>query len=93
MSVAGKLTDLKGVGPKLAEQLGKLNIFNLTDLAFHLPFRYEDRSKITPIAGLQPMRPAVIQGEVRGSSIVFGKRRSLLVKLQDQSGQIGRAHV
>ena len=88
MGVAGKLTDLKGVGPKLAEQLSKLNIFNLTDLAFHLPFRYEDRSKIIPIAGLQPMRPAVIQGEVRGSSIVFGKRRSLLVKLQDQSGLV-----
>ena len=88
MAATQKLTDLKGVGPKLAEQLGKLNIFSLTDLAFHLPFRYEDRSKITPIAGLQPMRPAVIQGEVRGSSIVFGKRRSLLVKLQDHSGLI-----
>ena len=61
MANSGKLTDLKGVGPKLAEQLGKLNIHSLTDLAFHLPFRYEDRSKITPIAGLMPMRPAVIQ--------------------------------
>lgn len=88
MANSGKLTDLKGVGPKLAEQLGKLNIHSLTDLAFHLPFRYEDRSKITPIAGLMPMRPAVIQGEVKGSSVVFGKRRSLLVKLQDQSGLI-----
>ncbi len=88
MANSGKLTDLKGVGPKLAEQLGKLNIHSLTDLAFHLPFRYEDRSKITPIAGLIPMRPAVIQGEVKGASVVFGKRRSLLVKLQDQSGLI-----
>lgn len=88
MANSGKLTDLKSVGPKLAEQLGKLNIHSLTDLAFHLPFRYEDRSKITPIAGLMPMRPAVIQGEVKGSSVVFGKRRSLLVKLQDQSGLI-----
>lgn len=83
-----KLTDLKGVGPKMAEQLTKLNIHSLTDLAFHLPFRYEDRSRILPIAGLQPMRPAVIQGEVKGANIVFGKRRSLLVKLQDHSGVI-----
>lgn len=83
-----KLTDLKGVGPKLAEQLGRLDIYNLTDLAFHLPFRYEDRSKILPIAGLQPMRPAVIQGDVRGANIVFGKRRSLVVKLQDHTGVI-----
>ncbi len=83
-----KLTDLKGVGPKLAQQLEKLNIFSLTDLCFHLPFRYEDRSRVIPIGGLHPMRPAVIQGEVRGASVVFGKRRSLLVKLQDHSGLI-----
>ena len=78
----------KLTGPKMAEQLTKLNIHSLTDLAFHLPFRYEDRSRILPIAGLQPMRPAVIQGEVKGANIVFGKRRSLLVKLQDHSGVI-----
>ena len=83
-----QLTELKGVGPKLAEQLHKLNIFSLADLYFHLPFRYEDRSRITPIGGLQPQRPAVFQGEVRGANVVFGKRRSLLVKLQDASGVI-----
>lgn len=80
MAKVSQLTELKGVGPKLAEQLHKLNIFTLADLYFHLPFRYEDRSRITPVAGLQPMRPAVFQGEVRGASVVFGKRRSLLVK-------------
>jgi len=83
-----QITELKGVGPKLAEQLHKLQIRSLADLFFHLPFRYEDRSQITPIGGLQPMRPAVIQGEVRGATVLFGKRRSLLVKLQDHSGVI-----
>ncbi len=83
-----QLTDIKGIGPRLAEQLQALNIFNLADWFFHLPFRYEDRSRITPIGGLQPMRPAVIQGEVRAASVVFGKRRSLLVKLQDHSGLV-----
>lgn len=81
-----QLTDLNGVGPKLAEQLTKLNIHSLTDLLFHLPFRYEDRSKIMPIGGLQPMQPAVIQGEVRGASVVMGRRRSLIVKVQDRTG-------
>lgn len=80
------LTRLKGVGPKLAEQLSKLGIHTLVDLAFHLPFRYEDRSRITPIGQLMPQRPAVIQGDVVGASVVFGKRRSLLVKLKDGSG-------
>ncbi|PHS65331.1 MAG: ATP-dependent DNA helicase RecG [Thalassobium sp.] len=88
MAKLSQITELKGVGPKLAEQLHKLQIRSLADLFFHLPFRYEDRSQITPIGGLQPMRPAVIQGEVRGATVLFGKRRSLLVKLQDHSGVI-----
>lgn len=86
MAKVSKLTELKGVGPKLAEQLGKLNIYSLADLFFHLPFRYEDRSRIVPIGGLRPMVPAVIQGEVRGASVVMGRRRSLLVKIQDNTG-------
>ncbi len=88
MSKLSELTELKGVGPKLAEQLHKLHIYTLADLFFHLPFRYEDRSRITPIGALQPMSPSVFQGEVRGANVLFGKRRSLLVKLQDQSGTV-----
>jgi len=83
-----KLTDIKGVGPKFAEQLQKLQIFTLADLYFHLPFRYEDRSRITPIGSLRAMNTAVIQGEVKSANIIFGKRRSLLVKLQDNTGLI-----
>lgn len=86
MARLSQLTELKGVGPKLADQLEKLQIRNLADLFFHLPFRYEDRSRITAIGSVQPMRPAVIQGEVRGASVLFGKRRSLLVKVQDHTG-------
>ncbi|MBM96154.1 MAG: ATP-dependent DNA helicase RecG [Oceanospirillaceae bacterium] len=82
------LTRLKGVGPKLAEQLGKLDIHSLEDLLFHLPFRYEDRSRVVPIGSLQPMQPAVIQGEVTRVDVLFGKRRSLVVRLQDHSGSL-----
>ena len=82
------LTRLKGVGPKLAEQFAQWGISNLTELLFHLPFRYEDRTQVTAIAGLYPQQPAVIQGHVHSSQMVFGKRRSLLVRLSDHSGSI-----
>ena len=82
------LTRLKGVGPKLAEQLQRLQIHNIASLLFHLPFRYEDRSRIVPIGSLQPQQSAVIQGAVRSADVLFGKRRSLLVKLQDNSGTL-----
>ena len=88
MARLSQLTDLKGVGPKLAGQLEKLQIRTLADLFFHLPFRYEDRSRVTPVGGVQPMRPAVIQGEIKGSTVLFGKRRSLLVKVQDHTGVV-----
>lgn len=81
-----QLSDLKGVGPKFVELLGKLHIHSLVDVLFHLPFRYEDRSRIVPIAGLRPRQPAVIQGEVRAASVVMGRRRSLVVRIQDHSG-------
>ncbi len=82
------LTALKGVGPRLADKLHKLGLASVQDILFHLPLRYQDRTRITPIAGLQPGRDAVIEGEVRASSVVFGRRRSLVCRLEDGSGLI-----
>lgn len=79
---------LKGVGPRLAEKLTALNIHSVQDVLFHLPLRYQDRSRITPIAALQPGNDAVIEGEIRAADIVFGRRRSLVCRLQDGSGTI-----
>jgi ATP-dependent DNA helicase RecG len=83
------LTQLKGVGPKLAQQFADWGILDLVNLLFHLPFRYEDRTRITPIAGLRPQQTYVVQGFVRSSQILFGKRRSLSVRIQDNSGSLG----
>lgn len=83
------LTQLKGVGPKLAQQFADWGIHDLVNLLFHLPFRYEDRTRITPIAALRPQQTYVVQGLVRSSQILFGKRRSLSVRIQDQSGSLG----
>lgn len=79
---------LKGVGPKVAEKLAHLGITNLEDLLFHLPTRYQDRSRIHPIASLQHGQTAQIFGTIEASDIVFGKRRSLICKVSDDSGVI-----
>ena len=80
------IKSLKGVGPQLAMKLNKIGLYNIQDLLFHLPLRYIDRTKITPIGGIQPLTEVVIEGEVRASDIVFGRRRSLVCRLQDQTG-------
>jgi ATP-dependent DNA helicase RecG len=82
------VTRLKGVGDSLAGKLAKLNLFTVQDLVFHLPLRYQDRTRITPLGALQPNREAVVEGQIRGCEVVYGKRRSLLCVLQDSTGTV-----
>ncbi|HHX34898.1 MAG TPA: ATP-dependent DNA helicase RecG [Gammaproteobacteria bacterium] len=80
------VTVLKGVGPAIAEKLAKVGLENLQDVLFHLPSRYQDRTRITPIGALRPGQDAVVAGTVMAANVVMGKRRSLLVRIQDGSG-------
>ena len=80
------LTELSGVGAKMAEKLEKIGLNTVQDLLFHLPLRYEDRTRIWPIASAMPGQYLTIQGEVLNSNISFGKRRMLTVKISDNSG-------
>ena len=79
------VSELKGVGAVLAGKLQRIGICSIQDLLLHLPTRYMDRTRITPIGGLQPNAHYVIEGSVRASDIVIGKRRSLVVRLQDDT--------
>lgn len=79
---------LMGVGPKLAEKLAGLGIERIVDLLFHLPLRYQDRTRITPLYQLRIGQDAMIQGEVLHSQVIQGRRRSLLVTVNDGTGQI-----
>ncbi len=80
------ISELRGVGPQLSQKLSKLGLNSLQDLLFHLPLRYIDRTKITPIGSLQPQTDVVLEGEIRACDVVFGRRRSLVCKLQDDTG-------
>ncbi len=79
---------LRGVGPQLGQKLAGMGITTIQDLLFHLPLRYIDKTKISPIGSLQTLTSAVIEGHIRASDIVFGRRRSLVCRLQDHSGTI-----
>ncbi|KIQ05340.1 MULTISPECIES: ATP-dependent DNA helicase RecG [Pseudomonas] len=82
------VTDLKGVGAALAEKLAKVGLETLQDILFHLPLRYQDRTRIVPIGALRPGQDAVVEGTVSGADVVMGRRRSLLVRLSDGSGTL-----
>ena len=80
--------DLRGVGPQLMLRLAKLGIHTVQDLLFYLPFRYEDRTHITPITHARPKDHVLIEGAIIQTQIRFGRRRSLLCTLRDQTGYI-----
>ncbi|HDR1022254.1 TPA: ATP-dependent DNA helicase RecG [Pasteurella multocida] len=82
------LTTLSGVGAAVSEKLGRIGIHNLQDLLFHLPTRYEDRTRITPIKDLRPESYATIEGIVQTCEVQFGKRPILSVSLSDGTSKI-----
>jgi len=77
--------ELRGVGPKIAQQLAKVGVTSIQDLLFHLPLRYQDRTRVVPIADLESGAEVLVEGEVRDVGIGYGRRRSLKVWLADAS--------
>jgi ATP-dependent DNA helicase RecG len=61
---------LKGIGPRLAEQLATRGIRTVEDILYHLPFRYEDRLNPQELSTLVPGTMASVIGEVRGSILL-----------------------
>ena len=82
------VTGFRGVGPAMAEKLAGIGIRSAQDVLFHLPFRYQDRTRLTPIGALQPGTEAVVAGEVVIADVVVRRRRSLLVRVADGTGSI-----
>src|SRR5512133_4399676 len=80
------VTALRGVGPALAELLAKLGLHTVQDVLFHLPLRYEDRTRVVPIGTLRAGDRAVIEGEIQLAEVVFRRRRALLCRIADGSG-------
>lgn len=82
------LSTLKGVGPSLADKLEKIGLISVQDMLFHLPLRYEDKTRVTTVRDLLVGTSTNIIGEITDSQITHGKRRMLVVTLHDGTGSI-----
>ncbi len=80
------VTAMRGVGAALAEKLRRLGVFQVQDLLFVLPSRYEDRTHIAPIGSLSPAMRTTVEGEVLLTEVVYRKRRQMLCRISDGSG-------
>jgi len=79
---------LKGVGEKVAERLQKIGIEQVQDLLFHLPLRYQDKTRLLPLGSLRSQQEGLVEGVIKLSQIKFGRRRSLLCHIEDGTGSL-----
>ncbi len=73
-------------GPQRA--LEKLGLRRDIDLALHLPLRWDDETRLTPIAALRGGETAQVEGVVRSAQVELRPRRQLVVQLADASGEL-----
>jgi ATP-dependent DNA helicase RecG len=74
---------LNRVGPRVAERLSKLGIRSVEHLLFHLPHRYQDRTRLVPIGELRAGEEALVEGEIGEVDLAGGRRRSFKVWIAD----------
>lgn len=74
---------LRGIGPDLAAKLDRIGVHSIEDLLFHFPYRYQDRTRIHPLKKLAPYQEAMTQGLVKNVSLVYRRKRMMLVTIED----------
>ncbi len=81
-------SNLRGVGPQLTSHLQKLGIHTVQDLLFHLPLRYQDKTRIVALGNLRPGDHVVVQGEIKEAQLRYGRRQSLICSIEDGTGTL-----
>ncbi|HPN78235.1 MAG: ATP-dependent DNA helicase RecG [Dokdonella sp.] len=76
---------LPGVGPVLEAALERIGITRVQDLWFHLPLRYEDRTRLTPISELRIGESAQVEGTIEAVERGFRFRPQLRVVISDDT--------
>ena len=82
------VVSLTGIGSQSAKRLNKLGINKIQDLLFHLPIRYEDRTRIYPIGSISAGMTVLICGCIEMSDIIMRNRRSMICTISDGTGYI-----
>jgi len=70
---------LKGVGPRKAADLTRAGLVSVEDLLYRLPFRYEDRSRMQPIATLRAGAKAAVIGDIKSANLAVTRRRGFKI--------------
>jgi ATP-dependent DNA helicase RecG len=77
--LATPLQFLKGVGPRRAADLENAGLVTIEDLLYRFPTRYEDRSRLQPIASLKPGQAVSVAGRVLACGLRSTRRANFKI--------------
>ncbi len=80
------ITEIKGIGEKLAEKFSKLNIETVQDLLFHIPFRYQDTSSIISIQEFKERGEGTFLAQIEKVSTAYLRKKITTVRVKDDTG-------
>ncbi len=84
---AKTLSNIKAFSKPLLANLQKLGVFDVQSLLLHVPLRYIDETRITPIRDLRTGDHVQIEGEIVHNEVTYKPRKALIARLQDAGGQ------
>ena len=90
MNLTDSVETLKGIGPKTAEALKKVNIKTVRDFFYNLPRDYENYQAATTIAEVKPGK-IVVKGKIENLKLIRAKRRNFSIVegvIRDETGTI-----
>jgi len=90
ISINAPISVVPKIGPKYQKLLEKLDIFNIDDLLYHFPFRYQDYSNIKNINQLQEGDIVTVKATLGSVQNIFTKNRKRITKAKvvDHTGEL-----
>ncbi|HEY6293477.1 MAG TPA: ATP-dependent DNA helicase RecG [Terriglobia bacterium] len=90
LTLQSEVKYLKGVGPARAEMLAARAIGTVEDLLYYTPFRYEDRTRLTPVRDLIPGQTTTVLADVLSGGLMRTRRGIYIYDLaaRDSTGML-----
>jgi len=91
LKLTSLVSKIYGVGPKMAKLLAKLGVEKVSDLLYYFPFRYDDFSKITPIAEVYPGERFGVRGVIKQINTTRSFRKHIFLTqaiIEDKTGAL-----
>ena len=83
--LSDSITTLDGLGLKTAQKLNNIGIYTLWHLLFHLPYRYQNKTKITPLSNIQVGKEYLVRLTIGHVKEVNTRRKQLICYLHDEN--------